>query len=138
MQLKQFSKRILIVGTLTIWTIKFIVRPLHVFDDPTRFFLGIAPNLFGSFLIPFGAYWFFSNLQFRVAKFFWIHSIQDLRIVCAAGFGMLVINEYLQLIPIFGRTFDLYDLVSSVVGLFTAYFIFGSILQRQLSSTKAN
>ena len=130
MELKRISRRLVIVGTLIIWAIKFIVRPLALFDDPLKFFLGIAPNLFGSFLIPFGAYWFFSGRNFLVARVFRIQSAYDLRLVCLIGLGMLIINEYLQLIPFFGRTFDLYDILFSMVGLVTSYFAFSRVQQR--------
>lgn len=130
MELKQTSKRLVIIGALLIWTIKLIIRPLSIFDDPTRFFLGIAPNLFGSFLVPFGAYWFFSGKNFLVARVFRIQSAYDLRLVCVMGLGMLVANEYLQLIPLFGRTFDLYDIIFSLVGLVTSYFVFAKLQQR--------
>ena len=130
MELKRTSKKIVIAGTLLIWTIKFIIRPLHLFDEPAKFFLGIEPNLFGSFLIPFGAYWFFSGRNFLLARVFRIQSMYDLRLVCLMGLGMLIINEYLQLIPFFGRTFDYNDIIFSSVGLMTSYFIFGKIQQR--------
>ncbi len=119
-----------IVGALLIWTIKIVIRPLYLFDDPARFFLGIAPNLFGSFLIPFGAYWFFTGKNFLVARIFRIQSAYDLRLVCIMGFGMLIVNEYLQLIPFFGRTFDLYDIAFSSVGLVASYFVFDRIQRR--------
>ncbi|MFZ1857088.1 MAG: hypothetical protein WAU29_06945, partial [Chitinophagaceae bacterium] len=128
--LKQISKRLIITGTLVIWAIKFIIRPMNLFDDPTRFVLNIAPNLLGSFLIPFGAYWFFSGKNFLVARIFKIETTYDLRLVCLLGFGMLIINEYLQLIPFFGRTFDLNDILFSSFGLLAAYFVFGKIQQR--------
>ena len=130
MELKLISKWTVISGTLIIWAIKFIIRPLHLFDDPAKFFLGIAPNLFGSFLIPFGAYWFFSGRNFLIARIFKIQSAYDLRLVCVLGFGMLIINEYLQLIPFFGRTFDYNDILFSSVGLMASYFVFGKIQQR--------
>lgn len=130
MELKQISKLIFIIGTLIIWTVKFIIRPLHLFDDPTRFFLNIAPNLFGSFLIPFAAYWFFSGRNFLVARIFRLQSIYDLRLVCVMGFGMLIINEYLQLVPFFGRTFDYNDIIFSSVGLIVSYIVFSRIQQR--------
>ena len=114
-----------------IWAIKFIIRPMLLVDDPAKFFLGIAPNLFGSFLIPFGAYWFFSGKSFLIARIFRIQSDYDLRLVCLLGFGMLVINEYLQLIPFFGRTFDFFDVIFSSVGLITAYFVFSKIQSRK-------
>jgi hypothetical protein len=131
MELKQISKWFIIGGTLVIWVIKFVVRPLNFFDDPIRFFLNIAPNLLGSFLIPFGAYWFFSGRNFLVARIFKIKTAYDLRLVCLLGFGMLVVNEYLQLIPFFGRTFDYNDILFSSIGLFISYFAFAKIQSRK-------
>jgi hypothetical protein len=131
MELKQISKWFIITGTLVIWAIKFIVRPMHLFDDPTRFFLNIAPNLLGSFLIPFGAYLFFSGRNFLVARVFKIETQYDLRLVCLLGFGMLIVNEYLQLIPFFGRTFDYNDIIFSSVGLLASSFVFGKIQSRK-------
>jgi hypothetical protein len=134
MELKHVSKWFVIAGTLLIWTIKFIIRPLQLFDEPAKFFLGIAPNLFGSFLIPFGAYWFFSGRNFMIARIFRLQSAYDLRLVCLLGFGMLIVNEYLQLIPFFGRTFDPNDIIFSSVGLMASYFVFGRLRQRILAS----
>ena len=125
MELKDISKWFVITGTLLIWIIKFILRPMQLFDEPVQFFLGISHNLFGAFLIPFGAYWFFSGRNFLVARVFRIQSSYDLRLVCMLGFGMLIVNEYLQRIPYFGRTFDYNDIVFSSVGLLISYFVFG-------------
>ncbi|MBK5269794.1 MAG: hypothetical protein JJE22_02150 [Bacteroidia bacterium] len=131
MELKQISKPIVIIGTLLIWIVKFVIRPLHLFDEPIRFFLNIAPNLFGSFLIPFGAFWFFSGRNFFIARLFRIQSSYDLRLVCIMGFGMLVVNEYLQLIPFFGRTFDYNDILFSFIGLMASYFVFVKVQSRK-------
>ena len=127
MELRQSSKWVVITGTLVIWLIKLGIRPFFDFHQPMTFFLGIAPNLLGSFLIPFGACWFFSGREFLVARIFRIHSIADLRHVCLIGFAMLVVNEYLQLVPMFGRTFDYFDIIFSIVGLSGSYFVFGKI-----------
>jgi hypothetical protein len=129
--LKSISRTFVITGTLIIWIIKFIIRPLHVWDE-AGFFLGIAPNLLGSFLIPFGAYWFFSGRNFLIARIFRIQSAYDLRLVCLMGFGMLIVNEYLQLVPFFGRTFDYNDIIFSLVGLMVSHFVFGKLQQREL------
>lgn len=129
MELKQISKKLFITGTLMIWVIKFVIRPLHLFEEPVAFFLGIAPNLFGSFLIPFAAYWLFCGRNFLLARVFRIQSVYELRLVCLMGFGMLIINEYLQRIPFFGRTFDYNDIIFSSVGLLAAYFVFGKLQQ---------
>lgn len=132
MELKQISKRVVIIGAIIILLIKLVIRPLRLFDDPIRFFLGIAPNLLGSFLIPFGAWWFFSGQNYLLARIFHIRSNYDLRVVCILGFIMLVFNEYLQLIPVFGRTFDYYDIIFSGVGLTTSYFVFAKIRQQTI------
>ncbi len=126
MELKQLCKWVVICGTLLIWAIKLIIRPLQIWQDAS-FFWGIAPNLIGSFLLPFGAYWFFSGKDFLVARFFRIRSAYDLRIFCLLGLGMLIINEYLQLLPVFGRTFDIYDMLFSFTGLLAAYFTFSRL-----------
>jgi hypothetical protein len=135
MELKSLCRWIVIAGTLIIWSIKFGIRPFQHFEQPTQFMLGIAPNLIGSFLIPFGAYWFFAGRFHFFARIFRIQSIMDLRIVSMLGLGMLVLNEYLQLIPFFGRTFDYFDIVSSITGLSISYIVFGRMLTRyQLES----
>jgi hypothetical protein len=130
MELKHLSRKLVIAGTLIIWAIKFVIRPGHIAGQYMDFFWGIAPNLLGSFLIPFGAYWFFSGKNFLLARIFQIESAYDVRLVCALGFGMLVVNEYLQLISVFGRTFDYNDILFSAVGLTVSNFVFSKILQR--------
>jgi len=130
MELKRISKWTVITGTLVIWLIKFGIRPYYDLGQPMNFFLGVAPNLLGSFLIPFGAYWIFTGRGFLLARIFKIHSIPDLRNVCLLGFAMVSVNEYLQLIPFFGRTFDHFDIIFSVIGLSASYFVFGWIYSR--------
>lgn len=125
---KEISKRFVIAGTLLIWTIKYIIRPVHIGGDPLSFLLNVAPNFLGSFLIPFGACWFFGGKDFWLARMFRVRSYYELRIVCGMGFGMLVVNEYLQRIPFFGRTFDLYDIVFSALGLLLSYFACARLL----------
>jgi hypothetical protein len=131
MLLKRISKSVVIYGTLLIWLIKFFIRPFMDLDIPTRFFFNIAPNLFGSFVIPFAAFWFFTGRNHWVARVFRISTVYDLRMVCLLGFGMLVVNEYLQKISFFGRTFDYNDIIFSSVGLVTACYVFGKLQSRQ-------
>jgi hypothetical protein len=138
MDLKFICKWFVIAGTLIIWGIKFIIRPLNLFDEPVKFFLGIAPNLIGSFLIPFVAYWLFSGKNFLMARVFRIRTAYDLRLVCMLGFFMLVVNEYLQRLSFFGRTFDYYDILFSVVGLACSYLVFGKIQTRRKASYRIN
>lgn len=135
MELKRISRRFVITGALIIWSIKYLIRPLHLIEGSLLFLFNIAPNLLGSFLIPFAAYWFFSGKHYRVARIFKIESSYDLRVVCLLGFAMLVVNEYLQLISFFGRTFDYYDILSSAIGLLSAYIMFGRLQTTYLQTT---
>jgi len=128
MHLKRTCRYTMITGTLLIWTIKFVLRPSLSFHGSTAFLLGIAPNLLGSMLIPFAACWFFQGRQHIVAKVFRLETTQDLRFVCMMGFGLVVINEYLQLFPAFGRTFDAWDLVFSLLGTVVSYFAFRQLI----------
>ncbi len=116
-----------ITGAFMIWLIKLLIRPYVHATEPLRFILGIAPNLIGSFLIPFAAVWFFAGRKNIIARFFSVRSAKDLRFVCMAGFDMLLINESLQRIPVFGRTFDMNDILFSAIGLLISYIVFESI-----------
>ena len=133
MQLRTTSQNFLIIGTIIIWTIKLLVRPFVHLDGSYQFVFGIAPNLLGSFLIPFGAYWLYTHPKFFNGILLRYYFFSDVKIVCLFGFILLVLNEYLQLIPVFGRTFDYFDIVSSAVGLFISYYSF-SFLQRKFSA----
>ncbi len=125
MHLKSFSRRTVMIGTLFIWIVKFIVRPFVHIPVGWKVVFGIAPNLIGSFLLPFGACWFFQ-------RFFRFQTMQDLRIACWFGLMLVVINEYLQLIPFFGRTFDYLDILFSFVGVFFGYLLFGRVMVKYI------
>ncbi len=127
MNISSISKKIVVAGTLIIWTIKYIIRPNYVTAEPLKFLLGISPNFIGSFLIPFGACWFFGNKNHLLARAFQINSSNELKKVCLTGMGMLIINEYLQQIPFFGRTFDYFDMLFSAIGLFISYLVFAKM-----------
>lgn len=128
MPLKQASRRIMIVGTLFIWSIKFLVRPFIFIDPAFKPLIGLAPNLIGSFLLPFGACWFFQRI-------FRLETEMDLNVTCCFGLLLVVINEYLQLIPIFGRTFDYLDIISSVIGVFLGHLYFKRLMIRYKPAT---
>lgn len=125
MLLKQISRKVMIVGTLLIWAIKFLVRPFVYIDPSFKPLVGLAPNLIGSFLLPFGACWFFQRI-------FRLETEIDLNITCCFGLLLVVINEYLQLIPIFGRTFDYLDILSSVIGVFLGHLYFRKLMTKHL------
>lgn len=130
MDFRLTCKRMVIYGTLLIWAVKYVIRPLQLFDEPMAWLLGIAPNLLGSFLIPFGAIWFFDGRNHLLARVFRLQSVNDLKLVCLVSFALLVVNEYLQKIPFFGRTFDYADILVSAIGLGVSYFYFSRSLRR--------
>jgi hypothetical protein len=130
MEMSYISKRFVIGGTLLIWAIKFIIRPAQLVSPPFDFVLGIAPNLLGSFLLPFGAIWLGESRYIRLSRFMQVHTHSGLRQYCYIMFALLVINEYLQKIPIFGRTFDHFDILFSVTGLLLSYMLISKWLQR--------
>ena len=126
MYLKNISKRIVITGTLLIWAIKFIIRPYMHIPHALKPLVGFAPNLIGSFLLPFGACWFFKH-------FFRLQTQADLTLTCSFGLLLVIINEYLQLIPIFGRTFHYLDIFSSVVGVACGHLVFGKLMSSHVT-----
>lgn len=124
MHLKNVAKQITIAGTLLIWLIKFLIRPFFHIPHHWKPMLGIAPNLIGSFLLPFGACWLFQRV-------FRMQTVQQLRHACTFGLMLVICNEFLQLIPIFGRTFDLLDIVFSFVGVAFGYLSFARLLSKE-------
>ena len=124
MYLKNISKWIMITGTLLIWTVKFIIRPFVHIPVSIKPLMGFAPNLIGSFLLPFGACLFFQRV-------FRLETSRDLTFSCSFGLLLVIINEYLQLIPVFGRTFDYLDIFSSVIGVFCGHLVFARLMVSQ-------
>lgn len=121
MSLTVISKWTLYSGVAMIWAIKYFVRPFVHLSAPLKFFAGLAPNLLGSFLIPFGACWMFGWV-------FGMRTIKELKIACCVGLILVVINEYLQLIPFFGRTFDYLDILFSFIGVIIGYFTYAKLM----------
>ena len=132
MQLRLYCKWMVITGTAVIWIIKLFLRPDFLWSTVPRFLLGIAPNFLSAFLIPFAVYWIMTHPKFLNRQLLRFDLISDMRLVCLFGFLIATINEYIQLIPSFGRTFDYFDIVSSAVGLLFSYYSFNA-LQRRLA-----
>jgi hypothetical protein len=124
MQLRNYCKWMVIVGTLLIWMIKLVIRPYVHLDTSLHFISGVAPNFLGAFLIPFAAYWLYTHSLFFNGSLMRFDFFSDTRIVCLFGFSLAVLNEYLQLVPVFGRTFDYFDILFSAVGLILSYYSF--------------
>ena len=123
MGIKNISKWVVIGGTLVIWVIKFLVRPFIHVPLLLKPFVGVAPNFIGSFLLPFGACWLFQRI-------FRLRTLDELWATCWFGLMLVVVNEYLQLIPFFGRTFDYLDIAFSVIGTGLGYLVFSRIMIR--------
>ena len=118
---------IVISGTLMIWAIKFIVRPFQFYAEWLTSAVGSAPNFIGSFLLPFGAYWLFR-------KYFLFRDVHDLKLTCWFGLLLVIINEYLQLIPVFGRTFDRLDILASFAGVYLGYVVCSKMMATELAA----
>lgn len=126
--LKKYSRTVVISGALMIWCIKFFIRPFNLYTHWLSPLIGLAPNLIGSFLLPFGAFWLFK-------KYFLLRNNYDLKIACVAGLILVIIDECLQLIPVFGRTFDYLDIYASVFGVLVGYFVFSRLISVYSSET---
>ena len=120
-QLKNYSRIIVVSGTLIIWVIKFLIRPFNLYTDWMSPFIGFAPNLIGTFLLPFGAYWLFK-------KYFFMRNNYEVKLTCAFGLLLVIIDEYLQLIPVFHRTFDYLDILASFIGVYIGYIVFAKLM----------
>jgi hypothetical protein len=114
------SKVVTILGIVCIIFIKFVVRPYLNIGHTWQWLEDIGPNFIGTFLLPFGAYWWFR-------KIFILQSPNQVRSTCMIGLILVVVNEYLQLIPVFGRTFDYLDLLASAPGTLLGYIAFRSL-----------
>lgn len=134
MQLRTYCKAIVIAGILFIWSIKFGVRPYLHPEGTLKFMTGVAPNFAGAFLVPFAAYWLYTHADFFNGCLMRFVFFSDTRIVCLFGFLLAVINEYVQLVPIFGRTFDYFDILFSGIGLVFSYCTFSLLQQTVIMS----
>ena len=119
----KLSRSAMIIGTLVIWSIKFIVRPYVPVPFLLQPLVDVAPNLIGSVLIPFGAYLFFK-------KYFKLETLQQLRFTCLFGLMLGIIDEYLQLISFLGRTFDYLDILATFMGVYIGYKVFYKLMLR--------
>lgn len=119
------SSVVLFTGTILIWLIKWVVRPVYGADPQTffGFLLGVAPNFLGSLLIPFAAAWL-QNWPTILGAFFRVDTPRFLQRTCIFGYALVVVNESLQLLPVFGRTFHWNDLLFSIAGTVLSFYLF--------------
>ena len=133
MQFRNYCKWTVLIGTFVIWMIKLAIRP-YLHDDFVKFSLDVAPNFIGALLVPFAAYWLYTHEHFFHGRLMRFHFFSDNRLVCLFGFSLAVINEYLQLVPAFGRTFDYFDILFSALGLVLSYYSFLFLQRRMVMS----
>ena len=111
MERKHSARIIVASGTIFILLLKTFIRPQFAGQHGVEnYFMGITPNLLGSFLLTIGLFMFPKNLghTYNYVSLLWFS---------ACCFLLLCFNETLQLIPIFNRTFDWNDIAASFVGL---------------------
>ena len=122
----------MLAGAGLILFIKLYIRPYFQLDGILKGMEGIAPNFIAAFIMPFAAYWLYTHPKFLNGLLLRFAFFADLRVVSLVGFLLIVINEYFQLMPVWGRTFDYLDIFSSALGQLSAYYAF-LFLQRKLS-----
>lgn len=117
MDLKKYSKWIFVCGVIIIYTTKYFIRyfvPVPRFLQPI---VDVTPNFVGCFLLPFGAYLF-------TRRYINVQQPHVLKLFCVSGLILVIINEYLQKISVFGRTFDYLDILASFPGIIAGYIVF--------------
>lgn len=123
MLLKNYSRAIVVFCILLILLVKYIIRPYVHIPGAVQVMVDIAPNLFGSFMLPFGISWLLGG-------YFKIQAIIDLKRICLLSLIVIIVNEYLQLISVFGRTFDYLDIIASFISTAAAYFMYNRLAFR--------
>lgn len=109
--------QIFVTGCFLILFVKFYLRPYIQLPLFFNLLKDVAPNLISAFLIPFGADLCISKWAQLIDKkmIFWASCI---------GFVLITLNELAQLMPIFKRTFDYYDIFFSLIGTFLGYKVY--------------
>ncbi|CAN5839903.1 hypothetical protein BH10BAC2_BH10BAC2_34730 [soil metagenome] len=120
MLLKNYAKAVIVFCILRIIMIKYVIRPHVHIPGGLQVIVDIAPNLLGSFMLPFGVSWLLD-------RYFRIQALIDLKLVCLLCLVVIFVNEYLQLISVFGRTFDYFDIIASFISTATAYFVYARL-----------
>ncbi len=115
--MQQSKKWIFFIGFFIIVMVKLIIRPYVSLPPSLCLYRDVAPNLISAFLIPFVADLFLKK---------WIQLVnkQTVLYVSLIGLVILSLNEFVQLFPIFKRTFDYFDLLFSFIGVGVGYLVF--------------
>lgn len=108
--------------------VKWGMRPWLYQEPVLGFALGVAPNCLAGFGFPF----LLNRLHaWRLGLPRWwpaLHTGAALQRALLWGWLALFVNELFQLLPVFGRTFDYWDLVFSGIGLLAGQWVY----QRQI------
>lgn len=128
MNLKSISRWTVLLGLALILVVKFMVRPYIHIPVPWKPVIGLLPNLICAFMLPFAACWLFE-------RYFGMQTMRQLQIACWFGLVGIVINEFFQLMPVFGRTFDYLDILSSFTGVFFGYVVYARLMLKLIYKT---
>jgi hypothetical protein len=105
--------------------IKFVLRPIYFNDPNFSLLLGIGPNFLASFSGIFIAH---KLLQYS----FWFNFNVPIKIALLVWWLVAILNEVLQLIPLFGRTFDWLDMLASMFAIPFSYWAYTKIESRPI------
>jgi len=119
------SAFIFLACVVLIIAVKIFIRPYVHVPATLQLLVDTLPNMLGSFCLPFGASWL-------VKKYFRLQTLMQLKQACLLGLLLVVCNEYLQRISIFGRTFDYFDILASCIGALASYIVYARLMKLNL------
>lgn len=117
-------KWITIAGIVFIFIVKFYIRPYIHIPDFLQPVVDVAPNYMGCAILPFAIQWLCKKYIRFINSF-------EIQLMCGASLALVIVNEFLQLIPVFRRTFDVLDIVFSFAGIITGYYLFTFFVQKE-------
>jgi ABC-type protease/lipase transport system fused ATPase/permease subunit len=103
------AKYFFVVGLLLMITIQYIIRPAYHHHNWLKVVLGFSPNLLSAAFIPVLFFVIGGKMLPKVS----MKSLLALHIIIA---GLLCMYELLQMITVFGKTFDYLDLLATIIG----------------------
>lgn len=112
-------------GLISILLIQYLVRPAWL-EAPSflRFLMNVYPSLASGILIPL------CFLIFEGPFFYLIQTIA-LKLTSFLGLVASLGYEFLQMAPLFNKTFDFFDVLATLTGITLGYFITLTTLKAQ-------
>ncbi len=106
---RQQAKYFVLIGLFLMITIQYVIRPSYHHHNWFKVVLGFAPNLLSSAFIPVLFFVVGGKMLPKVS----MKSLLALHVMIA---GLLCMYELLQMITVFGKTFDYLDLLATIIG----------------------